>query len=62
VAAKEIGRVRAELDGILAAHTGRTREQVRADTDRDLVLDAVQAVEYGVADAVLDSRKRPAWR
>ena len=62
VAAKEIARLRAELDGILAVHTGRTPQQVHADTDRDLVLGATQAVEYGVADAVLESRKLPALR
>lgn len=57
VAAKEITRVRAELDAILAQHTGRTPADVHADTDRDLVLGASEAVAYGVADAVLESRK-----
>ena len=40
-----------------AAHTGQPVERLRADTERDLVLDAEQAVAYGLADAVLDSRK-----
>ena len=50
----------------LAMLSNRPFEQVtdvdtlRRDTDRDLVLAAAQAVEYGVADAVLDSRKLPA--
>ncbi|MEP9383141.1 ATP-dependent Clp protease proteolytic subunit [Nocardioides sp. KR10-350] len=57
VAAKEITRLRAELEAILAHHTGRTTEQVRADTDRDLVLGAEDAVAYGLVDAVLESRK-----
>lgn len=57
VAAKEITRVRAELDALLAHHTGRTPAQVHADTDRDLVLGAQEAVEYGVVDVVLESRK-----
>jgi len=57
VAAKEIGRLRAELDAILASHTGRSSSQVHADTDRDLVLGAGDAVAYGLADAVLESRK-----
>ncbi len=57
VAAKEIARLRAELDVILASHTGRPVAQVHADTDRDLVLGATGAVDYGLVDAVLDSRK-----
>ena len=57
VQAKEIVRVRAEMEGILSRHTGRSVEQLREDTDRDLILTAAEAVEYGIADAVLDSRK-----
>jgi ATP-dependent Clp protease protease subunit len=57
IEAKEIARVRAELVGLLALHTGRTVEQVRADTERDLVLSASDAMAYGVVDCVLDSRK-----
>jgi len=57
VAAKEIGRLRAVLDEILAQHTGHTVAEVHADTERDLVLGAEDAVAYGVADAVLESRK-----
>ncbi|MBB3045015.1 ClpP family protease [Nocardioides soli] len=58
VQAKEIARVRAEMEVILARHTGRSVEQVREDTDRDLVLSAPAAVAYGIVDGVLDSRKR----
>jgi len=54
--AEEVERVRALLEQILAEHTGRTPEQVREDTDRDLVLTAQAAVEYGVVDAVLTTR------
>jgi ATP-dependent Clp protease protease subunit len=50
--AAELGRVRAEAEAILAEHTGRTVEQVRADTDRALVLAGAAAVEYGIADVV----------
>lgn len=53
--AEEIARVRAELEEILAKHTGRTPEQVREDTDRDLVLPGQAAVDYGIADVVLSS-------
>jgi ATP-dependent Clp protease, protease subunit len=55
--AKEIVRLRAQMEEILARHTGRDPETIRADTERDLVLSAAEAVAYGVADAVLDSRK-----
>ena len=58
VQAKEIARVRAEMEAILALHTGRTVELVREDTDRDLVLSAPAAVDYGIVDGVLDSRKK----
>lgn len=58
VQAKEMARVRAEMESILARHTGRSVEQVREDTDRDLVLSAADAVAYGIVDEVLDSRKR----
>lgn len=57
VQAKEIVRLRGELEQLLAHHTGRTAEQIRLDTDRDLVLTAGAAVEYGMADEVLGSRK-----
>jgi ATP-dependent Clp protease protease subunit len=57
--AKEIVRLRAQMEQILARHTGRDPEQIREDTERDLVLSAEEAVAYGVADAVLDTRKLP---
>ena len=60
VQAKEIARVRVEMEQILSRHTGQSVERLREDTDRDLILSADEAVAYGVADAVLDSRKRPA--
>ena len=51
-----MARVRALLEEILAHHTGRTADQVRGDTDRDLVLPGQAAVNYGIADAVLTSQ------
>ena len=57
MAAKEIVRQRAEMEQLLSRHTGVAVEQLRLDTDRDLVLTAQAAVDYGMADAVLDSRK-----
>ena len=54
--AEDVARVRALQEGILGRHTGRGAEQVRRDTERELVLDAEAAVAYGVVDAVLASR------
>jgi len=54
--ADEVERVRTMLEEILAEHTGRTAAQVREDTERDLILTAQGALEYGVVDAVLNSR------
>lgn len=55
--AEEIARTREQLEQVLARHTGRTPEQIREDTDRDLVLTAEEAVAYGVADRVVTPRE-----
>jgi ATP-dependent Clp protease, protease subunit len=57
IQAREVLRLRAETESLLARHTGRSVERLRADTDRDLILSAHEAVDYGVADAVVTSRK-----
>ncbi len=57
VQAKEIVRLRATMEDVLARHTGQSLERLREDTDRDLILDAEAAVAYGIADTVLASRK-----
>lgn len=57
--ADEVERVRRTLEQILAEHTGRPAEQVREDTERDLILTAQGALDYGVVDAVLTSRSLP---
>ena len=57
--AEEVARVRTLLEAILSRHTGRTPEQVRADTDRDLVLTPEAAREYGIVDEVLQPRRLP---
>lgn len=54
--ADELVRVRSDIEAILARSTGREREQLRADTDRDRVLTAEAAREYGLIDEVLDER------
>ncbi len=57
IAAKEILRMRELLEEILAHHTGQSRERVHNDTDRDFVMEANEAIEYGIIDAVLSSRE-----
>jgi len=54
--ADDVERVRLLQERILARHTGRTPEQVRRDTERELILTAEAAVEYGVVDTVLAAR------
>jgi ATP-dependent Clp protease protease subunit len=56
IAAKELLRMRDLLEEILELHTGQTRERIHIDTDRDFVLEATEAIEYGIIDAVLSSR------
>ena len=54
--AKEILRMRDLLTGILAADTGQAIEKVSKDTDRDYIMTADEAVEYGVIDEVINTR------
>lgn len=54
--ASEILRMRDLLEIILANHTGQTVEKIHADTDRDFVLEANDALEYGIIDTVISSR------
>jgi ATP-dependent Clp protease, protease subunit len=61
VEAKEVAKMRAELDGILSEHTGHPPAKIRADTDRSMTLSATDAVAYGLADRVITNRPaRPA--
>ena len=57
IQANEILRMRALLEEMLARHTGRTIEQVATDIERDKILTAEEAVEYGLVDRVVNSRK-----
>ena len=52
--AAELARVRAEAEQLLADHTGRSSATIRADTERALVLAGAAAVDYGIADRVLE--------
>ena len=57
IQAAEILRMRRLEEKILARHTGRTEEQIRADIERDTILTAQQAKEYGFIDDVITTRK-----
>ena len=57
IAAREILRMRELLETMLSTHTGRSMEQVRVDIERDKILTADEAVEYGLIDEVITSRK-----
>jgi ATP-dependent Clp protease protease subunit len=54
--ADEVVRVRGQVESILAAHTGQSIERLRHDTDRDHVLTADGAREYGLVDHVVEQR------
>ncbi len=62
IQAREIMRMRELLESMLSKHTIRTPEQVASDIERDKILTAAEAVEYGLIDQVLASRKaKPTW-
>ena len=56
IQAREILRMREELNSILMKHTGQTLKKVEKDTDRDLFMTGKQALEYGIVDEVISSR------
>ncbi len=53
IQAKEILRMREMLEQILADHTGQTLERVHRDTDRDFIMGATEAKEYGIIDEII---------
>jgi ATP-dependent Clp protease, protease subunit len=57
IQAAEISRVRRLMETTLAKHTTKTADEVRADIERDKILTAEQAKEYGIIDEVLPYRK-----
>lgn len=56
IAAREILRMRELMEQILSKHTGQSTERIHIDTDRDFVLEAKDALEYGVIDEIITSR------
>lgn len=57
VQAEEMAKLRVEIEEVLAAHTGHPASKIRADSDRDKVFGAEEAVAYGLADQVITTRK-----
>lgn len=57
IQAKEIQRMRNSLETILSRHSNKTPEEVRNDIERDKILTAAEAKEYGLVDDVLEYRK-----
>jgi ATP-dependent Clp protease, protease subunit len=58
IQAREIMRMRTQLETLLSKHSGREVDQVKRDIDRDKILTAAEAVDYGLVDSILASRKR----
>ena len=54
--AREILRLRERINSILTEHTGQTQERISKDTDRDFIMSAPQAKEYGLVDQVIHQR------
>ena len=52
--AKEILRMREELDSILVTHTSQPMDRIRTDTERDFFMSGLQAQEYGIIDEVIE--------
>ncbi|WP_030544776.1 ATP-dependent Clp protease proteolytic subunit [Streptomyces albus] len=57
IRARELGRARAMLEGMLVRHTGQPAERVASDIERDRILTAGEAVAYGLADRIVENRK-----
>lgn len=57
LAAREILRMRALLEEVLSGHTGQTQEKIHRDTDRDFVMSAEEAKDYGIIDEVISDRQ-----
>jgi ATP-dependent Clp protease protease subunit len=58
IQAREILRMRSQMEEIISRHSGRPVEQVRKDVDRDKIMAAEEAREYGIVDTILTSRKK----
>jgi ATP-dependent Clp protease protease subunit len=59
IQAAEIERVKKQLNAVLVRHTGQDLERIEQDTDRDYIMTAAEAKEYGVLDHVIEPRDLP---
>ncbi len=57
--AREILRMREQLNEIMAGHTGQDIERIKMDTERDYIMTAAEALEYGIIDEVITSSNKP---
>ena len=57
IQAREILRMREELNQILAGHTGQNIDKIREDTERDFFMSGTQSVEYGIIDKVVEKKE-----
>lgn len=57
IRARQILKIKEQINKILSQHTGKPVERIAKDTDRDFYLDAKQAVEYGIVDKILEGTK-----
>ncbi len=60
IQAKDLLELRGRLDEVLAKHTGKSTEEIHEDTDRDNILSAEEAIEYGIVDQIMTRRNVPA--
>jgi ATP-dependent Clp protease, protease subunit len=58
IQAREILRMRSQMEGILSKHSGKTPAEIRKDIERDKILDAEEAKAYGLIDDIIPSRKK----
>ena len=56
IASREVQRLKNQLEEVLAAHTGQSIDKIQTDTDRDNIMDAYEAKDYGIIDEVIESR------
>jgi ATP-dependent Clp protease protease subunit len=57
IQAREVLRLRTQLEELLARHTGQALEKIQSDIERDKILTATDAMEYGIVDEVISTRK-----
>jgi ATP-dependent Clp protease protease subunit len=55
IQAQEMEKLREELNGILAKTSGQPLDKIQQDTDRDFYLNAEEAIEYGLADEIVEA-------